>query len=271
MKSLRPNLIKKKSLLIASVLLAFVGSAPAAVIWSDDFAGASGAGSDTTTFSNASGGFAGGSVTPTGDSNTYSAYWDGATSDSSAWSMTLTAQQSAVGTSAGLVWTNSPNTGNTITTFGGLGSQDLNLATLTGWTPGAFTLSEIQSIVFTFNYRSDNYANGFGALIGIGANNYTNYSSTNVGQSAGNPVDIGLLSAGDQANFLSQINAANGIIHIGFYYPGSTDAPGTSFAVSDLALSAAAVPEPGAWAMVAGGFGILFGFRPRAVASLLSQ
>ena len=244
--------IRKYVLCVSAPLVVFfsVATAPAQIIWSDNFSGATGT---SVTFGAGSGGWNYGNLTPTGDLNgQYSGNGQWSTPGGN-WSMTLTAKQNAVGTEAGIVWQN--NTLDT-TAYGNLQSPNFNLATLTGWTAGAFTLSEIQTLDFTYDYTASGFTHSIGTVFMINGGVVSPYSfdSTPAGPGAGIPINVSTWTTAQQNTFLTDINNNNGIMQIGFTYPGGvSDAAGDSFAIANLQLSVTPAPEPSTSAMFMGG------------------
>jgi len=210
-------------------LLQGIGAAP--LMWTDTFAGATGSGSDVLAYTGTAGAYMTGTLTPTSDSASYRFYYKGTT----AFTVSLTAKQNAVGSEAGLVFANT--SGSSITTnYGGYTSSSINMGTVMGWTPGSITTAQVGALVLTFDYVSSGFPSNQLA-VGLASGTLTlKQSYPAAGSLTSGTFAMSNQSAANIQAFTDNLNASGGILSIPVIVPAGMANAGASFGVANLLL-----------------------------------
>ncbi len=258
----------------ATLAMGCVSMASATVLWSDNFSGVTATQTVTINSTSTNGGQT--FLTPAGDPDQYNFYAGGALGATGATdTTTLSAEQNAVGSDPGLVYANVSG-GNV--SYGGFSilnnSQSPYIGiTLSGWTAGNITSAMVSSLVLTFNYTSS-----FSSSTGPGdfsanfqdLNGNAFYGVALTPETSGTTATVSMANA--PSNFVSDLvtnlnNLTPEDLSLSFQPPtGSGSVPaGSTFAVSDLAVSGQEVPEPTALGLlVLASAALLLGKRRRA-------
>ncbi len=202
--------------------------------WTENFLNVTGSGSDTLTLSGSSGQYLTSTLQPTGAFADYKLYYKGNT----AYDITITAQQNAIGSEPGLVLSNT--TGASINTnFGGITTDDINIAAQMGWTPGSITTQQVSSLVLTFDYTCTGFTNslsvGLSATSGSSTESLRDYFTA-----SGTPVSATFAMSGKSAtqiqNFTDYLNANGGFLKMVALVPSGNASTGATFSLTNLQI-----------------------------------
>ncbi|MEI8196736.1 MAG: hypothetical protein WCI73_12630, partial [Phycisphaerae bacterium] len=219
------------------------------------------AGGNSLTLSGNAGNTRTGTLTPTGDANTYTA----SLQCSTLFNVALVAKQNAVGGEAGLVLTN--NTGSAITATAGSFYTAVNVASKLGWTPGSITTAQVSTLVLGLDYLCSGFANPVTAGLYVddngtlvdGLSSYAPGTSLTTQTSTTHAAFF--LSGQSAANiqtFTDFLNANGGVLRVQFSYSGVINA-GASLAVADLLLTSTPASDQELGTLIkTAGFGLAY-------------